>query len=144
MGHETGHGNDCVGLGKEMTSAQGGTRTFCQMTGKNKKRSGLDESGSKQSRPVVVAMVSVKNSGPDFFQQFGKSQNLQRAETGEPMKRKRMDLWAKRSLLRSCDFNGPSPRGKTVGEGKALGIRAAAPQARIELENTAGEVRSGH
>jgi hypothetical protein len=55
-----------------------------------------------------------------------------------------MGLWAKRGFLRSRDFDGPSPGGKTVGEGKALGIRAATPEAGIELENPAGEVRSGH
>ena len=104
----------------------------------------LDESAGKQSCPVIVAMVSVENSGPSFFQQLGEGQNLQRAKTGQRMKRKRMGLWAKRSLLWSGDFNGPSPCGKTVGEGKALGIRTSAPQAGIELENPAGEVRSGH
>jgi len=144
MGHETGDGNNRVGLRKEMTAAKGRTRTFCEMPRKNKKRSGLDESGSEQGCPVVVAMVSVENSGPSFFQQLGEGQNLQRAKTGQRMKRKKMGLWAKRSLLWSGDFNGPSPCGKTVGEGKALGIRASAPQAGVELENPAGEVRSGH
>ena len=55
-----------------------------------------------------------------------------------------MGLWAKRCFFRSGDFDGPSPGGKTVGEGKALGIRAAAPKSGVELENPAGEVRSGH
>jgi len=36
MGDEAGHGDDCIGLGKEMAAAKGGTRTFCEMTGKNK------------------------------------------------------------------------------------------------------------
>jgi hypothetical protein len=60
------------------------------------------------------------------------------------MKREGMGLWAKRCFFRSGDFDGPSPGGKTVGEGKALGIRAAAPKSGVELENPAGEVRSGH
>jgi len=98
MGNEARDGDDCVGLGKQMTSAKGGTRAFCEMTGKNKKRSMLDESAGKQSCPVIVAMVGVENSGTGFFQQLGKGQNLQRAETGQPMKREGMDLWAERCL----------------------------------------------
>jgi hypothetical protein len=60
------------------------------------------------------------------------------------MKRKGMDLWAQRSLFRSGDFDGPSPGGKTVGESKALAIRAPAPEPGVELENPTGEIRSGH
>jgi hypothetical protein len=92
MGNEARDGDDCVGLGKQMTSTKGGTRAFCEMTGKNKKRSGLNESGSQQGRPVVVTMMGMKNSGADFFQQFGEGQNLQRAETRQPMKREGMGL----------------------------------------------------
>ena len=55
-----------------------------------------------------------------------------------------MDLWAQRSLFRSGDFDGPSPGGKTVGESKALAIRAPAPEPGVELENPTGEIRSGH
>ena len=67
MGDEPRYGDDRIGLRKEMTATKGGTWTFCQVTGKNKKRSGLDESGSEQGRPVVIAMVGVKNSGADLF-----------------------------------------------------------------------------
>ena len=104
----------------------------------------MDESGSEEGRPVVVAMVGMKNPGADFFQQFGKGEDLQRAEAGQPMKREGMGLWAKRSLFRSGDFDGPSPGGKTVGESKALAIRAPAPEPGVELENPTGEIRSGH
>jgi hypothetical protein len=68
MGDEAGHGDDRIGLGKEMAAAKGGTRTFCEMTGKNKQGSWLDKSGSEQGRPIVVAMVGMKNSGADSFQ----------------------------------------------------------------------------
>ena len=144
MGDKARHGDDRIGLGKKMATTEGRTRTFCEVTGKNKQGSGLDESGSKEGRPVVVAMVGMKNSGADFFQQFGKGEDLQRAEAGQPMKREGMGLWAKRSLRRSCNFDGPSPRGKSVGEGKTLCIRATAPESGVKLENPAGEVRSGH
>jgi hypothetical protein len=144
MGDEARYGDDCIGLGKEMPATESRTWAFCQMAGKNKKRSGLDESGCEQGRPVVVAMVGVKNSGADFFEKFGKSQNLQRPKTGQSMKREGMGLRGKRSLFRSGDFDRPSPGGKTVGEGKALGIRAAAPESGVQLENPTGEIRSGH
>ena len=85
------------------------------MAGKNNKGTRFDKSGCEKSRPVVVAMVSVKDARFCPTEDSGKGKNLRRAKSWKGVKCKSLSFRRKWRVDRAGDFNRPAQLGKPLG-----------------------------
>jgi hypothetical protein len=85
------------------------------MTGKNNKGARLDQARGEKSRPVVVAMVSVKDTGFGPAQHSRKGKNLPRAKTREGVKGESLIFRRKGGVDWAGDLNRPTQLGKALG-----------------------------
>jgi len=84
-------------------------------------------------------MVGVEDAWADDTQQPSKAQNLHRPEAGKFMQAEFGGFWRKRGIGGTGEFHGPTPVGQALGEGEALVVRSATPQAGVQLEHAGDE-----
>jgi hypothetical protein len=85
------------------------------MAGKNNKGTRFDKSGCEKSRPVVVAMVSVKDTGFGPAQHSRKGKNLPGAKSREGVKGESLIFRRKGGFDWAGDLNRPTQLGKPLG-----------------------------
>ena len=73
LGDKRGDGNDSIGVGEKMVSAEGGAGALGQMPGEDDQRGRLDESGGEEGGPVVVSVVGVKDAGTGDTEESGEA-----------------------------------------------------------------------
>ena len=144
LGDELRYGDDRIGVGEEMVSAQGRARAFGQMAGENDEGAGLDEAGGEESSPIVVTVVSMEDAGAHDPEESGQAKDLVGAEAGEGMKFEFCGFWRKGGVHRTGDFHRPASLGQSLGQRQALIVGAAAPQAGVELEHASDQRRGRH
>jgi len=142
LGDKCGNGNDGVGVGEKMVSAEGGARALGEMPGENDQGSGLDEAGGEEGGPVVVAVVGMKDAGADDTQKPCEAQNLEWANVGQFMKLEFGGFWREWGISGAGDLHTPAPLGQSLGEGQALIVGSAPPETGVELQDS-GDQRGG-
>jgi hypothetical protein len=88
LGDERGNRNNRIGGIEEMFFTDSRARAFCEVTGEDDERAGLDKAGGEKCGPVVVSMMSVKNARFGSAKCARKGENLIGSKLGEWMKGK--------------------------------------------------------
>jgi hypothetical protein len=88
LGDERGNRNDRISGIEEVFFTNAGTWAFCQVTGENNERAGLDKAGGEKCGPVVVSMMGVNNARFGSAKSACKGENLIGSKLGEWMKGK--------------------------------------------------------
>jgi uncharacterized protein (DUF2147 family) len=86
LGDERGNRNDRIGGIEEVFFTNAGAWAFCEVTGEDDERAGLDKAGGEKCGPVVVSMMSVKNARFGSAKSASKGENLIGSKLGEWMK----------------------------------------------------------
>jgi len=63
LSDEGRNGDNRVGRGEEMFSAEGGARTLGKVAREDDEGSGIDEAGGEKGGPVVVSVVGMEDTG---------------------------------------------------------------------------------
>ena len=98
LGHEGGDGDHGICGGEEVFSAERGARAFCEVSSEHDKGAGFHEAGSKESGPVVVPVVGVKNPGLAPAKNSSQGEDLGRTKARQGMKVKICRGWGERSV----------------------------------------------
>jgi hypothetical protein len=88
LGDERGNRNDRISGIEEVFFTNAGAWAFCQVTGEDDERAGLDKAGGEKCCPVVVSMMSVNNARFGSAKSACKGENLIGSKLGEWMKGK--------------------------------------------------------
>jgi len=144
LSDERGNGDNRVGGGEEMFSAEGGAWAFGKVAGEDDQGSGIDEAGGEKGGPVVVSVVGMEDTGTGAAENASKGENLRGAEAGKRVVRKFLGGRREGGLGGACHFDGPPEIGKALGEGEGLGIGAASAEAGVEVNGASGEIRRRH
>jgi hypothetical protein len=137
-------GDDRIGGGEEMFSAEGGAWAFGKVAGEDDEWAGINEAGGKKGGPVVVSVVGMEDAGASTAENASKGENLQRAEAGQGVVGHFLGGGGEGGLGGACHFDGPPEIGEALGEGEGLGIGAASAEVGVEVNGASSEIRRGH
>ncbi len=98
-----------------MFATDRGARAFCEMAGKNNKGTRLDQARGEKGAPVVVPVVSVKDTGFGPAQHSRKGKNLPGAKSREGVKGESLIFRRKGRVNWAGDLNRPTQLGKPLG-----------------------------
>jgi len=144
LSDEGGNGDNRVGGGEEVFSADGGAWAFGKVAGKDNEGAGIDEARGEKGGPVVVPVVGMEDTGTGTTQNASKGENLRGAEAGKRVVRKFLGGRKEGGLGGTCYFDGPPEIVEALGEGEGLGVGAASAEAGVEVNDSCGEIRTGH
>jgi len=71
-----------------MFFADSRARAFCEVSGEDDERAGLDKAGGKKCGPVVVSMMGVEDARLSSAKSASEGENLIRSKLGERVKGK--------------------------------------------------------
>jgi len=109
-------GDDRIGGGEEMFSAEGGAWALGKVAGEDDEWAGINQAGGEKGGPVVVSVVGMKDAGAGTAENASKGENLQRAEAGQGMVGHFLGGGSEGGLGRAGDFHGPSQFGEALSE----------------------------
>ena len=144
LSDEGGNGDNRVGGGEEMFSAEGGAWALGKVAGKDNKGAGIDEERGEKGGPVVVSVVGMEDTGTGTTQNASEGENLHGAEAGKTVVRKFLGDRREGGLGGACHFDSPPKIGEALGEGEGLGIGTASAEAGVKVNSASGEIRRGH
>jgi hypothetical protein len=129
LSDEGRNGDNRIGGGEEMFSAEGGAWAFGKVAGKDTAGAGIDEARGEKGGPVVVSVVGMEDTGTGTTENASKGENLGGAETRKRVVREFLGGSREGSLGGACHFDSPPENGEALGEGEGLGIGAASAEA---------------
>jgi hypothetical protein len=91
-----------------MFATDRGARAFCEMAGKNNKGTRLDQARGDKGGPVVVPVVSMKDTGFGSAQHSRKGKNLPGAKSREGVKGESLIFRRKGRVDWASDLNRPT------------------------------------